>query len=95
MKPWSWHLGWKRIWIIGAAALLLVGGCRKQQKEAQPKPRSPESIALHTMADHARLNAMRWPNFADLKKPVEDFYGVHNFEPVWLKAGFRPNRRGR
>jgi murein L,D-transpeptidase YcbB/YkuD len=79
---------------MGAAALLLVGGCRKQQKEAQPKPLSPESIALHAMADHARLDAMRWPNFADLKKPVEDFYGVHNFEPVWLK-GRNPTEQAR
>ncbi|HEX5229419.1 MAG TPA: peptidoglycan-binding protein, partial [Bryobacteraceae bacterium] len=86
MKLWSWHLGWKRIWIMGAAALLLAGGCRKQQKEAQPKPLSPESIALHAMADHARLDTMRWPNFADLKKPVEDFYAAHNFEAVWLNG---------
>jgi L,D-transpeptidase YcbB len=79
---------------MGAGALLLLGGCRKQQKEAQPKPLSPESIALHAMADHARLDAMRWPNFADLKKPVEDFYGAHNFEPVWLK-GRNPTEQAR
>ena len=38
------------------------------------------------MTDQARLDPMRWPNFADLKKPVEDFYGAHDFEPVWLKG---------
>lgn len=94
MKPRSGHLGWKWIWIAGTAALLLAGGCRKQQKEAQPKPLSPESLALHAMAEHARLDTMRWPNFADLKKPVEDFYAAHNFEPAWLK-GRKPTEQAR
>ncbi|MFL6427466.1 MAG: peptidoglycan-binding protein, partial [Acidobacteriaceae bacterium] len=76
------------------AALLMVGGCRRQQKHAQPKPASPESLALHAMADHARLDTMRWPNFSDLKKPVEDFYGAHDFEPVWLK-GNKPTEQAR
>ncbi len=69
--------------------MLLVASCRKQQQAAgpaQPKPPSPESLALHSMADKARLDAMRWPNFADLKQPVETFYGAHDFEPVWLKG---------
>jgi murein L,D-transpeptidase YcbB/YkuD len=91
------HRGWKRVrkWILlgSTAALLVVGGCRKQQK-AQPKPPSPESIALHAIADQARLETMRWPNFADLKKPVEDFYGGHDFEPVWLK-GTKPTEQAR
>ncbi len=84
-----------RSWIVvgSTAALLVVGGCRKQQK-AQPKPPSPESMALHAMADRARLDAMRWPDFADLKKPVEDFYGAHAFEPVWLK-GNKPTEQAR
>ena len=89
------HRGWKWVWIASAAALLAVGGCRKKSTEsAQPKPASPESVALHAMADHARLDAMRWPNFADLKKPVEDFYGAHGFEPVWLK-GNKPTAQAR
>src|SRR4051794_20664411 len=89
--------GWKRMrtWIaVGTtAALLVVGGCRKQQK-AQPKPPSPENLALHAIAGQARLDAMRWPDFADLKKPVEDFYGAHDFEPVWLK-GNQPTEQAR
>ncbi|HZD77319.1 MAG TPA: L,D-transpeptidase family protein [Acidobacteriaceae bacterium] len=81
------HRGWKWVWITSAAALLLVGGCRKKgAPPAQPKPASPESLALHAMTDQARLDPMRWPNFADLKKPVEDFYGAHDFEPAWLKG---------
>jgi murein L,D-transpeptidase YcbB/YkuD len=88
--------GWKRMrsWILvgSTAALLIVGGCRKQK--AQPKPPSPESLALHAMADQARLDAMRWPNFAELKKPVVDFYGAHDFEPVWLK-GTKPTEQAR
>jgi L,D-transpeptidase YcbB len=89
------HRGWKWVWIASAAALLAVGGCRRKGTEpAQPKPASPESVALHAMADHARLDAMRWPNFADLKKPVEDFYGAHGFEPVWLK-GKKPTMQAR
>ena len=76
------------------AALLMVGGCRRQQKQVPPKPASPESVALHAMADHARLDTMRWPNFSDLKKPVEDFYGAHDFEPVWLK-GNKPTEQAR
>ena len=76
------------------AALLVVGGCRKQQKPAQPKPLTPESVALHAMADRARLDTMRWPNFSDLKKPVEAFYGAHDFEPVWLK-GNKPTEQAR
>lgn len=78
--------GWKLIWAASIAALLMVGGCRRQQKQVPPKPASPESLALHAMADHARLETMRWPNFSDLKGPVEDFYGAHDFEPVWLKG---------
>jgi murein L,D-transpeptidase YcbB/YkuD len=89
------HRGWKWVWIASAAALLAVGGCRKKGTEpAQPKPASPESVALHAMADHAQLDAMRWPNFADLKKPVEDFYGAHGCEPVWLK-GKKPTMQAR
>ena len=83
------------MWIASAAALLSIGGCRKKTTEqAPPKPASPESVALHAMADHARLATMRWPNFADLKKPVEDFYGAHGFEPVWLK-GKKPTMQAR
>jgi len=83
------------MWIASAAALLAVGGCRKKSTEpAPPKLASPESVALHAMADHARLDAMRWPNFADLKKPVEDFYGAHGFEPVWLN-GKKPTMQAR
>jgi murein L,D-transpeptidase YcbB/YkuD len=89
--------GWKRMrsWIVvgSTAALLVVGGCRKQQK-AQPKSPSPEGLALHAMAEQARLDVMRWPNFAELKKPVEDFYGAHDFEPVWLK-GNKPTEQAR
>jgi L,D-transpeptidase YcbB len=89
------HRAWKWVWIASAAALLAVGGCRKKSTEsARPKPASPESVALHAMADHARLDAMRWPNFADLKQPVEDFYGAHGFEPVWLK-GNKPTAQAR
>src|SRR5882757_9004950 len=89
------HRVWKWVWIASAAALLAVGGCRKKSTEpAPPKPASPESVALHAMADHARLDAMRWPNFADLKKPVEDFYGAHGFEPVWLN-GKKPTMQAR
>jgi L,D-transpeptidase YcbB len=86
--------GWKLVWTASTAALLVVGGCRKQQKVAQPKPLTPESAALHAMADRARLDTMRWPNFPDLKKPVEDFYGAHDFEPVWLK-GKKPTEQAR
>jgi murein L,D-transpeptidase YcbB/YkuD len=90
--------GWKRarrgVFIVGTAALLVVSGCRKQQKQAQPKPLSPESLALHAMADRAQLETLRWPDFADLKKPVEDFYGAHDFEPVWLK-GTKPTEQAR
>ena len=81
--------GWRRVWIACGAAVLLAAGCHKAQKTTeptQPKPPSPESVALHGMSDRARLDAMRWPNFADLKKPVETFYGEHNFEPVWLQG---------
>jgi murein L,D-transpeptidase YcbB/YkuD len=75
------------MWIASAAALLMMGGCRnKGTQPAPPKPLSPESLALHAMAGQARLDTMRWPNFADLKQPVEDFYGAHDFEPVWLKG---------
>jgi murein L,D-transpeptidase YcbB/YkuD len=88
------HRGWKWVWIASAAALLAVGGCHKQQKQAQPKPPSPESAALRAMADQARLDTMRWPNFSDLKKPVEDFYAAHDFEPVWLK-GKQPTEQAR
>jgi murein L,D-transpeptidase YcbB/YkuD len=89
------HRGWKWVWIASVAALLAVGGCRKKGTEpAQPKPASPESVALHALADQARLDTMRWPNFADLKKPVEDFYGAHAFEPVWLK-GNKPTIQAR
>ena len=91
------YSGWKRarrgVLIAGAAALLVVGGCRKEQKQAQPKPLSPEGVALRAMADRARLDTMRWPDFADLKKPVEDFYGAHDFEPVWVK-GNKADRAG-
>jgi murein L,D-transpeptidase YcbB/YkuD len=89
--------GWQRMrtWIaVGStAALLVVGGCRKQHK-AQPKPSSPENLALRAIVGQARLDAMRWPDFADLKKPVEDFYGAHEFEPVWLK-GNKPTEQAR
>jgi L,D-transpeptidase YcbB len=88
------HRGWKWVWIASAAALLAVGGCHKQQKQAQPKPLSPESVALRAMADQARLDTMRWPNFSDLKKPVEDVYAAHDFEPVWLK-GKQPTEQAR
>ena len=75
------------MWIASAAPLLMMGGCRnKGTQPAPPKPLSPESLALHAMASQARLDTMRWPNFADLKQPVEDFYGAHDFEPVWLKG---------
>jgi murein L,D-transpeptidase YcbB/YkuD len=88
------HRGWKLVWTASLAALLVVGGCRKSPQQAQPKPPSPESMALHTMADHARLDSMRWPNFSDLKRPVEEFYGAHDFEPVWLK-GNKPTEQAR
>ena len=80
--------------IASAAALLMAGGCRKGTQPAPPKPLSPESLALHAMAGQARLDTMRWPNFADLKQPVEDFYGAHGFEPVWLK-GMKPTPQAR
>ena len=90
--------GWNRVWrwvcIGGTAALLVVGGCRRQQKPAPPKPLSPEAVALHALADQARLETLRWPNFADLKQPVEEFYGAHDFEPVWLK-GTKPTEQAR
>jgi murein L,D-transpeptidase YcbB/YkuD len=89
------HRAWKWVWIASAAALLVVGGCRKKGTQpVPPKPASPENVALHAMAEHARLDSMRWPNFADLKKPVEDFYGAHGFEPVWLK-GNKPTAQAR
>lgn len=89
------RLGWKWIWIAGGTALLLAAGCRnKSAGPAGPKPPSPESVALHAMADNARLDGMRWPSFADLKKPVEEFYGAHGFEPVWLK-GTKPTEQAR
>ena len=94
-RYWEWF----RIAVFTAAgsALLLMAGCRKQQagpQPNQPKPPSPVSIALHSMADAARLETMRWPNFADLKQPVEAFYGAHNFEPVWLN-GDKPTPQAR
>ncbi len=81
--------------IFGAAALLAVVGCRKQAEQpAQPKPPSPESIALRVMGASAKLHYLRWPNFADLKQPVDSFYTAHQFEPVWLK-GTKPTEQAR
>jgi L,D-transpeptidase YcbB len=94
MKRRSWRLGWKWIWITCGASLLLVGGCRRKGAQPEQKPLSPESIALHQMADRARLDTMRWPNFADLRKPVKDFYNAHDFEPAWLK-GTKPTEQAR
>ncbi|HEY3988354.1 MAG TPA: L,D-transpeptidase family protein [Acidobacteriaceae bacterium] len=94
MNDRGWKRVWTWIWVGSAAALLVVGGCRRQQKQAQPKPLSPESVALHATAESARLDTMRWPNFADLKQPVEEFYAAHDFEPVWLK-GNKPTEQAR
>jgi len=46
------------------------------------------------MADEAHLRELRWPNFVDLKKPVEAFYTANQFEPVWLK-GNKPTEQAR
>ena len=94
MESWSWRLRWQWVWFVGGAALLLVSGCHKGTQREQPKPPSPENVALHTMAGRSRLETMRWPNFADLKKPVEEFYAAHNYEPVWLK-GQSPTEQAR
>ncbi len=94
MNDRGWNQAWRWVCIGGTAALLVVGGCRRQQKQAQPKPPSPEAVALHALADQARLETLRWPNFADLKQPVEEFYGAHDFEPVWLK-GTKPTEQAR
>ncbi len=77
---------WQWIWIAGGAALLLVAGCRKKPGPLPVQPPSPVSIALHSLAEQAREGELRWPNFADLKKPIESFYTAHQFEPVWLKG---------
>lgn len=77
-----------------AAALFAVGSCRKQAAPPPPKPLSPEAVALHAMAQSARLDSLRWPNFADLKKPVEAFYAAHDYEPVWVK-GTEPTEQAR
>lgn len=82
-------------WIAAGAALLLAAGCRRTAPPtAESKPPSPVSIALHTMAEQARLSDLRWPNFADLKQPVDSFYTSHQFEPVWLK-GKKPTEQAR
>lgn len=94
MNPRGWKRAANFIWVGSAAALLMVAGCRKGTQPAQPKPATPESIALHAMADHAQLESLSWPNFADLEKPVEEFYGAHDFEPVWLK-GTKPTEQAR
>jgi L,D-transpeptidase YcbB len=94
MNDRGWNQACRWVCIGGTAALLVVGGCRRQQKPEQPKPPSPEAVALHALADQARLETLRWPNFADLKQPVEEFYGAHNFEPVWLK-GTKPTEQAR
>ncbi|HEY1964159.1 MAG TPA: L,D-transpeptidase family protein [Acidobacteriaceae bacterium] len=94
MNDRGWNQAWRWVWIGGTAALLAVGGCRRQQKPEQPKPPSPEAVALHALADQTRLETLRWPNFGDLKQPVEEFYGAHNFEPVWLK-GKKPTEQAR
>jgi murein L,D-transpeptidase YcbB/YkuD len=88
------HVHLRRVvWFACAAALLTLGGCRKHPAgPPPPKPLSPESVALHEIAQRARLDLLRWPNFADLKKPVEAFYAAHDYEPVWVK-GTRPTEQ--
>ncbi len=74
--------------------MLAIAGCHRQQAPAGPKPLTPEAIALHQIAAQTRLEGMRWPNFADLAKPVDAFYAAHEYEPVWSK-GSRPTEQAR
>ena len=86
--------GWQCLGFTAAAALLLVAGCRKKTGPVPAPPPSPVSIALHGMADESRVRELRWPKFDALKKPVEEFYAAHQYEPVWLK-GNQPTEQAR
>lgn len=88
------HRGGLWLWMVAGASLLWLTGCRRHAGLPLAKPPSPVSLALHGLADQAHERELRWPNFADLKKPVEGFYSAHQYEPVWLK-GSKPTEQAR
>ena len=44
------------------------------------------SAVLRELADAARLDDLRWPNFSDYRQHVKNFYEPGGYAPAWIRA---------
>lgn len=45
------------------------------------------STALRQIADKARFDDLRWPDFSDYRQHVKNFYEPGGYAPAWIRAG--------
>ena len=48
-------------------------------------------VALHAIADSARNEDLRWPNFAPCKTEFSKFYEANGYSLAWLQNGQVPS----
>jgi len=45
-----------------------------------------QQVDIQTLVTSANLEEMRWPNFSDYRKSLQEFYGPTGFTPAWVQG---------
>src|SRR5579872_6368672 len=47
---------------------------------------SGQQADIQTLVTNGKLQEMRWPNFGDYRKSIQEFYGPTGFAPAWVQG---------
>jgi murein L,D-transpeptidase YcbB/YkuD len=71
------------------AALLVAGGCKKQQHRKTTSVENTTDYAgnLQALVATKQLPSLKWPNFSEYQGFVTQFYNDRNYELAWSRDG--------
>jgi L,D-transpeptidase YcbB len=73
-------------WLLGPLWLLIVGTLIGSAV-GQPAQTFDVSSQLRGIASAGQLPELRWPNFSDYRKHVQNFYQPSDYTPAWVRNG--------
>jgi murein L,D-transpeptidase YcbB/YkuD len=72
--------------------LILAVGCSSQESPPTTPPTNAPDLKvvaeqIRSIAESGTLSTLRWPDFSDYVRPVQQFYEADNYSPVWIRDG--------